>query len=416
MFDDEIEASIALQIQMKTYQELPRLRARGESSFHFLSDFKRHSPFDKASSESDTIEHFFDEHIVFKVSSTDYDMISDLFLRVDLPDISAYAARWTNTTGHAIIDHVSIMNNDQEIIRYTSEMLNIILQLDTNAGHYSGQCQMLNHKATETALSGQRQQLYIEIPFLKTNEDRQMFPVMLCKYGGFQVKVKFKSLTNSIFVEKESTVAINLVPTQTGLILVNLSTTVHPIIQSKYRVRLRSTLMFEGYHLTNEERYLFLNKTGDILFKRYQYLDVHISQGSTKVMVPLDFKGSISELLFTMHSKSLKNINRYYKYIQLENVELMLRSMHTNQIPAKIYLAGNSHKCAPSTFIYSLPFCLSATHTQPSGHVVFQGVKGRDALTLTFNRLSSDSVLSLTAVVYSKLTFTDGGIQVVDIE
>jgi hypothetical protein len=409
----EIEASIGLQIQMKSHQE----ESLDKSALNFFSEsFKRHSAFDKASSETETIEHYFKENIVFKVSTTDFDMISDLFLKVQLPDISSYGARWTNTTGHAIIDYVSIMNNDQEMIRYTSEMLNIHFQLDTNAGHYSGQCQMLNHKATETALGGQAQLLYIEIPFLKSNEDRQMFPVMLCKNGGFQVKVMFKSLANVIYVPPNNGVSCQCMCTQTGQVRVLLSTAVHPIVQSQYLFRLRSTLMFEAYHLTTEERYLFLNKTGDILFKRFQYLDVHIQQGSTKVMVPLDFKGSISELIFTMHCKSLEEINRYYKYIRLENVEFMLRSMNTNQIPARKYLTGNSHKCSPSTFIYSLPFCLASTHTQPSGHVVFQGVRGRDALTLTFSTLPTDTVLRVVAVVYSKLTFTDGAIQVADIE
>jgi hypothetical protein len=413
--DHENEASIAVQIQMKTHQEVPQTK-KEPPAFDFLTDFKRHSAFDKEPSETDTITHLFGEHVIFKVPSSDYDMLSDLFLRVELPDISLYGARWTNTTGHAIINYISIMNNDQEMIRYTSEMLNIILQLDTNAGHYNGQCQMLNHKATETALGGQEQRLYIEIPFLKSNEDRQMFPVMLCKNGGFQVKVMFKSLANSIYVPKENKVTVNLIPTQTGVIRVNLITTVHPIVRRKNELRIRSTLMFDGYHLTNEERYLFLNKTGEILFKRYQYADIHVKQGSIRAMVPLDFKGSASELIFTMHSKSQEAINRYFKYSRLENIELMLSSMHASQIPAQRYLTGKSHKCAPSTYVYSLPFCLTSTHTQPSGHVVLKGERGRDALTLLFGSLVSDAVIRLTAVIYSKLTFTDGGIQVVDIE
>ena len=174
---DDSDADIGVQTQMATYTVLP-----GSSEplvFPFLCEYKTPSVFDKEPLETAMHEHRFNETVIYALDNTTFDMLSDLMIKVTLPDISSYNARWANTTGHTLVEYACVVHNDLELARYTGESLNILFQLDTNAGHYRARCEMVNHKATSTALDGRKQVLYIEIPFFKSNEDKQMFPALL---------------------------------------------------------------------------------------------------------------------------------------------------------------------------------------------------------------------------------------------
>jgi hypothetical protein len=411
---DDSEADLGVQTQMATYTVLP-----GSSEplvFPFLCEYKTPSVFDKEPLETAMHEHRFNETVIYALDNTAFDMLSDLMIKVTLPDISSYNARWANTTGHTLVEYACVVHNDLELARYTGESLNILFQLDTNAGHYRARCEMVNHKATSTALDGRKQVLYIEIPFFKSNEDKQMFPALLCNRNELSIRVKYRPISECIFVSPTTNMVVDLTVIHTGSILVNLNATRHPVVEAANSLRLRSTVQFDAYHLTQEERYLFIHRTGDMLFKRFQYRTHLIRQGTTKITLPMDFKGSVSELIVGLRSVSNLKSNDRLKYLKLDTIALMIRSMHTEKSPAHKYLASGVHKCIPSTYIYTIPFCLSATHTQPSGHVYFQGIRGRNSITIEVDKLSTDAWFTICANTYTRFVFRDGTFQVEDVE
>lgn len=409
----ESEAGIGVQIQMATDTIFPG--STEPVVFPFLSDYKTPSVFDKEPLETTTKQHRFDETVTYTFDTSEFDMMSDLMLQIQLPDISMYGARWVNTTGHSLLDYVSVIHNDTEIARYTGESLHILFQLNTNAGHFRAQCEMLNHKSTTVALNGRQYILYVEIPFFKSNEDKQMFPALLCKRNELQIRVKYRPIAECIHITPDADIAVELRLTSTGSIIVNLDTATPPVVHAKHELRLRSSIVFDSYHLSQEERYLFIHRTGDLLFKRLKYRNHLIRQGSTRSTIPIDFKGSVSEMFVGLRSTSSIKTNTRFKYLKLDTMGLMIRSMHTDPIPSVKYLASGVHKRFPSTYVYTIPFCLSATHTQPSGHVYMQGLEGRNSLTIEMNPLETDAWLTLIAHTYARLVFKDGKFQVEDI-
>lgn len=96
------------------------------------------------------------------------ELLSQLFLEVDLPPIPGPSYLWANDIGHALIRDVSIEIGEKEIDKQTGEWMNLWGELTTPAGLRAGYNEMIGHYdqyPIEAINSGQQQNgLQLQIP------------------------------------------------------------------------------------------------------------------------------------------------------------------------------------------------------------------------------------------------------------
>lgn len=403
------EAGVAVQLQLAAKSEVI---GKGKGDNIFETTYKKHTMFDKEPIEKSHIKHRFNELVVFTVSSQDYDMISDLYLKINLPNIESYNSKWTNTIGHCMIDNISIVNNDVELINFTGESLHLHFLLDTPKTKFNAQREMIKHYYCENSLSGKGQILYVEIPFLKSVLDKQYFPLILTKHDEFQIRVKFQPITKVTKIDRDQQMKVTLNKLENEQIKVNFLLNDNEIFKHRNEIYAYTGLLFDAYYLTNEEKMLFNNKESFIIYKTIQQRNVKLDASTLKKTIDLNFTGNVSELIFCLKSLSDEITNRPFTYYPIQNVTLTLNGKvrDIERADPKKYNISHRHTNIPCKHVYVIPFCLSSKQTQPSGHYFFNGMKGRNFLTIdkTILKQNQTCELSVYAIVYESLNFKDG--------
>jgi len=180
MQDPSNEKGVGVGIQLSAVSEFES-KMYGSKVDLLKSMYARHSNFDKEPIETPEQDVLFNEKLIFTLPTDVVDMVSDLFLKVKLPNIEMYSAKWTNSIGHSCIEYISIYHEDEEIVRYTSEYMHVMFMLSNSSSKQTAQREMIQHKHNELAINGKSKYLLIEIPFFKSVKDKQMFPIMLAK-------------------------------------------------------------------------------------------------------------------------------------------------------------------------------------------------------------------------------------------
>jgi len=403
------EAGVAVQLQLSAKSE-DIGKGKGESVFE--TTYKKHTVFDKEPIQKSYIKHKFNELIVFTVSSQDYDMISDLYLKINLPNIEAYNSKWTNTIGHCIIDNISIVNNDVELINFTGESLHLHFLLDTPKTKLNAHREMIKHYHCENSLSGKGQILYVEIPFLKSVLDKQYFPLLLTKHNEFQIRVKFQPITKVTKIDRDQHMKVTLNQLENNQIKVNFLLNDDEIVKDRNEIYLYTSLFFDAYYLTNEEKMLFKHKESFIIYKTIQQRSVNLDMKTSKKTIDLNFTGNVSELIFCLKSLSDDITNRPFTYYPIKHTTLTLNGKvrDIEKVDPKKYNISQRHTNIPYKHVYVIPFCLSSKQTQPSGHYYFNGARGRNFLTIDQSILKQNQTceLSVYAIVYESSQFKDG--------
>lgn len=401
--------SVGVQLQLAARSEDI---GKGKENSIFETTYKKHTMFDKEPIQTSYIKHKFNELIVFTVSSQDYDMISDMYLKINLPNIEGYKSKWTNTIGHCIIDNISIVNNDVELINFTSESLHLHFLLDTPKTKLNAHREMIKHYYCENSLSGKGQILYVEIPFLKSALDKQYFPLLLTKHNEFQIRVKFQPITKSTKIDKDQHMKVTLNQLENDQIKVNFFLNDNDIVKNRNEIYLYSSLLFDAYYLTKEEKMLFNHKESFMIYKTIKHRSVKLDVNTSKKIIDLNFTGNVSELIFCLKSLSDELTNRPFSYYPIKNTTLTLNGkVHDiEKVDPKKYNISQRHTNIPYKNIYVIPFCLSSKQTQPSGHYYFNGIRGRNFLTIDKSVLKSNQTceLSVYAIVYESLKFKNG--------
>jgi hypothetical protein len=409
MQDPSNEKGVGVGIQLSAVSEFES-KMYGSDVGLLKSLYSRHSNFDKEPIETPEQEVLFNEKLIFTLPTDVVDMISDLFLKVKLPNIEMYPAKWTNSIGHSCVEYVSIYHEDEEVVRYTSEYMHVMFMLSSSSSKHAAQREMIQHKHNELAINGKSKYLLIEIPFFKSVMDKQMFPIMLAKKEAFQIVVKFKPISKCLFIEKDTEVQVKLLTDKTELCRCIMVYGDNAIVKDRDNIKIKCSLFYDGYHLTENEIKLFKNEKSDILFRSVEYRKFEWGSRQFKKIAALDFSTSVSEILFCVRDDVDENVNRCFKFKELDKIEYTFRGIQKQETPAKGYHWNKTHKRVPSSWIYSLPFCLSSVQTQPSGQRKFSGKKDRSSIDLTRNDNTFNSKIFIFALTYKLLRFDKGGI------
>jgi hypothetical protein len=145
---------------------------------------------------------------------------------------------------------------------------------------------------------------------------------------------------------------------------------------------LKTSLFYDGYNITNEERMLFLCNKSSFLFHSYQYRTIPFPVKATKATIDLNFVGCVSEIVICIVPNFNIHTNNNFSYEPLKSITLNFDKQNGQLIDACKYRLNKQYNNIPDTWIYSIPFCLSSLQTQPSGYKLFHGKQGKEFVSI----------------------------------
>lgn len=304
------------------------------------------------------------------------DMIGNIILKIDIPSIDDELL-WTNDVAHALIKSIRVVNGDEELAQFSGEYLHISSKLDVPESKKRGVDEMISHYNSKFSLSNKSRVLYVDIPFLKTGEECQFFPIMNTKNNAFSVVIQLESITNLALaktIAQEEYVYFNIYVSGEN-VRTTMSTTNTHVIENLNEVPIVVGIIYDSVHLSNEERSLFLSRKSNILFKSVQSREVYMPPQTFEDKIILDFTNNISELIVVLtlnqQESNMKGFNPFV-FRPLSGLSLYLNGVEmNNNILSNRY--DNKHKRIPNTPIYVISFCMDNMTNQPTGTHSFAG-------------------------------------------
>lgn len=387
-----------IQVEAKSTMEGYMYKDTGSLSV-FKSSYKQHTKFDKETCflKSDT-EPRFGSSVLYNFDVTKCEMICNLVLRIELDGLpSGYV--WANGTGYAVIDTVTIINGEDELVTFSGHYLFTQFVLNTQKSKQTGTNAMIGYHNSRRSLNGRPQSLYAPIPFMSTLLDKQYYPLFISDKATFQIRVRFRPLREVVLQTGEN-VDVSLRATSNNQqVRVTMST--NSEIED---VALRTELLYDAIHLTKEERLRYVSPAKHtLLYYKTQESHEYIQRSENVKNCLLDFSGTVSHLIITMRRTN------HYDFLPVDTFTLILNGtvVGPTDTDANSYRYYNNNLSTPSKHVYVIPFGLSCVQTQPSGTYTFHGKQNS---VIVLKRSVSDFVakITITSVIQSRLEFANG--------
>ena len=135
------------------------------------------------------------------------DLVSRVFLRVTLPDVSVAPGkgfRWLNWIGHTMIDYVEVEIGGQRIDRHYGDWLHIWAELTQTAGHQLGYANMVGNTPSLTtptlntgasAVTVKGQVLWIPLEFWFCRNPGLALPLIALQYHEVKINLSLNPAT-----------------------------------------------------------------------------------------------------------------------------------------------------------------------------------------------------------------------------
>ena len=397
-----------IQVEAKsTLEQMYMYKDTGSLSENFKSSYKQHTKFDKESCmlKSDTVPDW-GSSVLYNFDVTKSEMICNLVLHLQLGKLpEGYV--WENGIAYSLIDTITIINGDNEIVTFSGHYLFTQFVLNTKRSKLIGASVMSGYHNSKYSLHGNSQELYINIPFMSTLLDKQYYPLFISNNATFQIRVKFRPLQEVILQTTETeNVNINLNVQQNGEVRVFMKSNTNIDVPPT----LRAEMLYDAIHLTRDERMLYMSsKKHTLLYYKVQEIQEYIQASENIKNCLLDFSGTVSHLIVTLQLP-----NKHTDFLPIDTFTLILNgiiigSADTN---ANIFRYYNNNLSIPSKHVYVIPFCLSCIQTQPSGTYTFHG-KQNTLLIVKRKDPTFTCKITITSVIQSRLEFENGCIHCV---
>jgi hypothetical protein len=351
----------------------------GSPQFTFFKQvYRRHTPF---AIESIPIEFDGNPDFGRRISAViprKADLLSSLFLEVDLPplttaaDIAAGNPRywWCNDIGHALIEDVSIEIGEKEVDKHTGEWLNIWGELTTPADKRDGYNEMVGHwtvwpPADDVSLRSQR--LTIPLRFWFCNTIGAALPLIALQAHTVRLIIHLRRFCDLWWCDgMDSSV-----------------TCPQPAIPSISRCQLFGDYMF----LETEERQKFATTEHEYLIEQLQYSPMHaVAPGRSITNIPLHFNHCCKEFIWVVQEDRMRGANHQWFNFSNELFEGEAGVVQTDLLDSAVLrLEGldrfysrtaqyfrmiqpyQRHTVVPNNYIYLYSFSLNPEDVQPSG-------------------------------------------------
>jgi hypothetical protein len=360
------------------------------------------------------------------------DLVHQMFLRLDLPDIAEYNYLdengnlveffWINSVGHAIIkiNEIEIGGTviDRQYGLWMEIWTDLIIPVDKRPGFY----QMIGKSESPVNLTNNRSlDLYIPLHFWFCRNIGLALPLVALQSHEVRINITFRKYEELIISSTG-----NLLPT------------------NKPAPSIVQTFLDVDYiFLEDPERKRFAHNTHQYLIDQIQVQALSLSttpppnssyQGvkpniNIEHNVVLDFNHPVKEILWVLQNSTVLSMYPYggnewfnfstqsYKNGEVNgkdtitNGKFILEGQDlTNIKPAKYFrlvVPYQRHTCIPNNFIYTYSFSLKPEEFQPSGTCNFSRIDNQ-VLYLQVSAELVDPIITIFAINYNVLNIASG--------
>jgi hypothetical protein len=309
------------------------------------------------------------------------DLLGPLILEVILPYVTltdGTPAAYVNSTGHALIEEITLEIGEQEIDRQTGEWMEIWSSLTVPPGQQEGFNNMVGKvdglnlleptTPPSTCSTGSCQygaaKLYIPLQFWFTKNPGLYLPLLAMQYHTVRINIKLRSLADMVQGSLESAC---------GAVQPN-------------PVKITDLRLWGDYvYLDTEERRRFVANTHEYLIEQIQYTPpVSLSEQVNIQTVRLEFNHPLRELIWVIQRNKMASTHEYFNFGTTSNLEagisrdlletavLQVDSYDRFEVRDAGYFRlvqpYQHHTNIPTkSFIYAYSFALRPEEMQPSG-------------------------------------------------
>lgn len=344
------------------------------------------------------------------------DLISNIILEVDLPDISSItttAAKnvgYCNGIGNALYKTIDLYIGGQLIDRHTSIWNDIWGQLAIKSGGQTMFKDMIKKysPSSYSYTNFQGGKIYIPLQFWfsqnTTNyNDDIVLPLAAMNNVDIEIKLDLRKLTELISIQDNHSSTLSS-STESSIKITSAYLLVDfVILEEKERLRLQNI----------PKQYFLMTQT--------QHIDTFIPSGTSEKTISLrQFKYPITEIIWVLAKSS--TANQYFTYSTshgstgndpIDKTKILFEGRdRVPELPSHFFSKIEPlkvHDNAPDTHIHCYSFALKPEDfSQPSGACNFSDLS-EPQLKLTFESGLSDSTLHIFAINYNVLQVTDNG-------
>ena len=338
------------------------------------------------------------------------DLLSSLFLEVDLPVIPADTSvappqeyYWANDIGHALIESVSVEIGDKEIDKHTGEWLQIWSSLTTPAEKRDGFAEMTGHWEVYPPATPVGAKLIIPLRFWFCDHIGNALPLIALQAHPVRVIIhlrKFQELWWSDSLTPTPGQACPQIP---------------PVAPT--RVQLYGDYVF----LDTAERQRFAAASHEYLITQLQYTPYQsIPVNVTTANVPIVFNHACKEFVWVVQQDRMRAAREWFNFSnklqanggeagvvaedQMDSAVIRLDGYERFQRRGARYFRITQpyqrHTAIPNDFIYLYSFSLRPEDEQPTGSINCSKIDDIN-LSLAMTNMPQMSQYDRTVIVYA---------------
>jgi len=346
------------------------------------------------------------------------DLITNIMVEVDLPDISSTTTTtsknigYCNGIGNALLKTVELTIGGNLIDRHTSEWMDVWGQLSIKSGLQSVFFDMIKkYNVNNYVYSNfQNGKIYIPLNFWfcqnsSSNNKPLVLPLATMNNSQIELKINIRKLTELIMVQDNdgstlSSSDSNNINITNAYLLVDFI-----VLEEKERLRLQ-----------NIPRQFFV-------ITQIQHIETQIAANATDKTISLrELKYPISELIWVLKKDTANSSNQYFNYSDsigtirndpISKTRIVFEGRdRVPELPSDYFRKVEPfkvHDNTPDTFIHCYSVSLNPENfSQPSGVCNFSNLS-ESQIRFTFNSGITQSVLHIFAINYNILQTSDNG-------
>ena len=362
----------------------------GSPSFtYFLSVFKKHSRFALQAQEVnfDSANIDFGDEVIARITRFG-DLVRTMYLKVTLPalpqDVPSSSIGYTDSIGHALIEHATLIIGGQTIERITGEYMELYDDLNVSDSQQPAIKKLIGTTGTRQGLGAatSSRTFIIPLPFYFYRNPDLAIPLVSLRYHEVEVHIKFRPLYE-LLVNSPGGDNVSVDPeyTEDGYEALKMTD---------------ANLIVDYIFLEEVERAYFQNTSLDYAITQLQRSETVIQTSSSENFerdFRLNFQNPVKELFFIIQDDSTvarisTSGNDWFNYTQSSTGNEQLDSLGLTfngddrikqDVANALYLQRvqplDYHIRTPSRSFYIYSFALRPGDGQPSGQANFSRIQ-----------------------------------------
>ena len=387
---------------------------------YFQKSFRRHTKF-----SLELLDNVFNDKISFGgthrvIIQRRGDLIRNIYLRVELPalpgaDDQTLNRGYTDSIGHAMIEHADLIIGGQTIQRITGEYMEIFDDMFVSESQQAGVLALVGKTNTKNGLGAASaitagtygkypRTFFIRLPFYFVRDDPLSIPLCALTRQEVEIEIKFRPLEQLIVGDFVSSIP------PVGAISI-------------------ASLPVEYVFLDQPEIDYMKNSRIDYVITQLQLAQTTVPGGVSSQSFRLEFNNPVKEFYFVVQNKS--NVitneqtgNDWFNYTnpqntnnlsnhQIESVKLDFNNetFLDSEVADTSFLYAiqpmNRHTRVPNRLFYNYSFALDPENYLPTGQVNMSRIQNK-ILTVNFSENTEDRYIRIYAKSYNVLRIENG--------